>query len=256
MGLKLCCFASGSKGNCCYVSDGKNDILIDLGISATKAERCISAIGGNPENTSVIITHAHTDHTNGVRVFKKKHDGAKLFCQSENANGIYEQTQVEPTVMPREFEVGDMFVKAIAVPHDVPCFGYVIKSGNRSVAVATDLGVVRSGFLNEISGCDLVVLECNHDEQMLKNNRNYSAQLKARIASEHGHLSNRACSEACAFLAEQGVRSFVLAHISQDNNLPDRAIASVVNGLLGVGVSDARVVAALQDKPTGLFEIC
>ncbi len=230
--------------------------MIDMGIAATRAERYLSAIGADPDKISVLVTHSHSDHIGGVRVFCKKHAGAKLYCQKESARAVLSQTGVEPTVIGREFEVDGIRVNAIPVPHDVPCFGYVVRSGNRSVAVVTDLGEVRSGLLGGISECDLVMLESNHDIVRLKNNTAYSPQLKARIASGNGHLSNAACAEACAYLADHGVRNFVLAHLSEDNNDAACAIDAVNAGLFAAGVRDARVVAALQDKPTGLFEIC
>lgn len=256
MSLRLCCFASGSKGNCCYVSDGSTDILIDLGIAATRAEHYLSAIGADPDGVNVLLTHSHSDHIGGVRVFCKKHINAKVFCQNESARAIAVQTGVAPNVIGREFALGGITVNAVPVPHDVPCFGYVIKSGNRSVAVVTDIGTVKSELLGKLRECDLVMLESNHDVTRLKNNATYSPQLKERIASSKGHLSNADCAEACAFLAEHGVRSFVLAHLSQDNNDAACAIDAVNSGLYAAGIRDARVVAAMQDKPTGLFEIC
>ncbi len=254
--LKMCCFASGSKGNCCYVSDGETDILIDLGISASRVDSCLAALGVEPDRLNVLITHAHSDHVNGIKVFGKKHRSARFHCQRECAQSVIMQTGVIPTVDEREFTLGALSVQALPVPHDVPCFGYIVKSGERAVAVVTDVGCTKPDLLDGLCSCDLVMLEANHDLTRLRLNPSYSAQLKRRISSEHGHLSNDACASACAFLAEHGVKNFILAHLSEENNAPELALAAVRAGLCASGITDARIVTASQNKPTGLFEVC
>lgn len=252
----MCCFASGSKGNCCYVSDGDTDILIDLGISAARVDACLNALGVDPDHVHVLITHSHNDHIGGIKVFAKKHSGAKFHCQKESAAAVVYQTGITPTVDERVFSLGAITVEAVPVPHDVPCFGYIIRSAGRAVAVVTDIGVVKPSVLNGLGECDLVMLEANHDVERLKRNPTYSVQLKMRISSDHGHLSNADCAAACAFLAGRGVKNFILAHLSEDNNDPMLAVAAVSDEIAGLGITDARVVAASQHKPTGLFEVC
>ena len=252
----MCCFASGSKGNCCYVSDGETDILIDLGISASRVEACLAAVGVDPDRVSVLITHSHSDHIGGIKVFAKRHPAAKFLCQKESMASVAYQTGITPSVEARVFSVGGITVEAVPVPHDVPCFGYIIRNHERAVAVVTDVGMVSPNVLNSLSGCDLVMLEANHDIERLRRNPTYSAQLKRRISSEYGHLSNADCAGACAFLAEHGVKNFILAHLSEDNNDPTLAVAAVSDEISGLGITDARIVAASQHKPTGLFEVC
>lgn len=254
--LKMCCFASGSKGNCCYVSDGDTDILIDLGISASRVDACLNALGVNPERLNVLVTHSHSDHIGGIKTFAKKHAGAVFHCQKESAAAVEFHTKVKPTVDERNFKIGGITIEAVPVSHDVPCFGYIVKSGERAVAVVTDIGVVKPNLLVELSACSLVMLEANHDVERLKRNPTYSAQLKARIRSEYGHLSNADCAASCAFLAEHGVKNFILAHLSEDNNDPTLAVAAVTDEIAGLGITDARIIAASQYKPTGLFEVC
>lgn len=254
--LKMCCFASGSKGNCCYVSDGDTDILIDLGISASRAEACLNALGVNPDRVHVLVTHSHTDHIGGIKMFAKKHAGAIFHCQKESAAAVVYNTKVQPTVDERTFSIGNITVVAVPVSHDVPCFGYIIKSEDRAVAVVTDIGTVKPNLLMGLSECSLVMLEANHDVERLMRNPVYPPQLKARIRSVYGHLSNADCAQACAFLAGHGVRNFILAHLSEDNNDPALAVSAVSDEIAGLGITDARIVAALQHKPTGLFEVC
>ena len=256
MSLKFCTLASGSKGNCCYVSDGTTDILIDLGISATRVEKCLSVLGADPDKTRVLITHSHSDHVGGLKVFCKKHPTAKIICQQESAAAIARQEGITPLVARREFLVGAIRVSALPVSHDVPCFGYILSDGSKKVAVVTDIGTITAEQLNALSGADIVMLECNHDVEMLRANPRYTQMLKARILSSHGHLSNADCAAACAFLAGNGVKNFILAHLSEENNTPELALNKVVASIADTGVMGVRVIAARQDGMSGLFEIC
>lgn len=252
----MCCLASGSKGNCSYVSDGKTDILIDMGISATRVEKCLEVLGVDPDAVSIFVTHSHSDHINGLKVFCKKHPHATLHCQKESAPAVFYHTGVEPIVDDRDISIGELTIRALPVPHDVPCFGYVVNADRASVAVVTDIGAVSQNTLGALGACNIVMLEANHDPSMLRANRNYSPELKARILSSHGHLSNADCAEACAYLASGGVRNFILAHLSEENNKPRLALTEVITCLEQSGISNARVITASQNCPTGLFEVC
>ncbi len=256
MGLKFCALASGSKGNCCYVSDGTTDILIDMGISATRVEKCLGVLGVNPDTARILITHSHSDHINGLKVFCKNHPTAKVICQQESINAVARAEDITPLVAKRSFLVGGMSVTALPVSHDVPCFGYVITSGNSRIAVVTDIGKVSTEQLNALSSCNIVMLEANHDIDKLNANPRYSAMLKARILSSHGHLSNVDCAAACAYLAGNGVKNFVLAHLSEENNDPELALSTVKSSIIDAGIIDARVTAARQDAMSGLYEVC
>ncbi|MDE5563039.1 MAG: MBL fold metallo-hydrolase [Clostridiales bacterium] len=256
MSLQFCVIASGSKGNCCYVSDGTTDILIDLGISATRAEKCLGVLGVNPDNVRILVTHSHSDHIGGLKIFCKKHGGAKVICQKEVIGAVAQAEDITPLVAPRNFRVGGMYVTALPVSHDVPCFGYVVSDGTHSVAVVTDIGTVSMSQLNALSACGIVMLESNHDVEMLKANPRYSAPLKRRILSDNGHLSNVDCASACAYLAGNGVKRFILAHLSEENNDPELAVKTVMGSIADAGVSDFRVTAAKQDAMSGLYEVC
>lgn len=256
MSLKICCLASGSKGNCCYVSDGTDNILVDLGISALRAEKCLEVLGVDPDSVAVAVTHSHTDHVGGIKSFVKRHPSVNVYCQKECEGLIARAAGVTPVVMPREFCVGKMTVTAIAASHDVPCFGYVITDGVKRVSVMTDVGTVNRAQLDAFCACDIVMIECNHDREMLAANPNYTPVLKARIASCRGHLSNTDCAGACAFLASSGVKNFILAHLSEENNTDEKALAAVRSAVISAGVLDARIIAAKQNEMTGLYEVC
>lgn len=257
MSLKICALASGSKGNCCYVSDGCTDILIDLGISAGRAEKCLNVLGVNADNLSVLVTHCHSDHVGGLKIFCKHHKDVKVYCQKECFSGVAAAGGVDVFAVPeRRFKVGTLDVFALAVSHDVPCFGYIISDGDKKLAVVTDVGVLNAAQLTALSSCGIVMIECNHDVNRLYANPRYSSMLKARIDSKHGHLSNADCAAACTYLASGGVKNFILAHLSEDNNDPELAVGAVGHSMKEAGFDDVRIVAATQNAMTGLFEIC
>lgn len=255
MSLKLCCIASGSKGNCCYISDGTTNILIDLGISAYRAESCLAALGVNPDGARILVTHSHSDHIAGLKVFCKRHAGAKVICQKECATAVAEGG-VAPLVAERELAIGGLCVSALPVSHDVPCFGYVVSDKTRRVAVVTDVGRLDVNLLEALSSCDIVMLEANHDVAKLNANPRYTYVLKQRILSARGHLSNADCASACAYLATNGVKNFILAHLSEENNTPELALGAVRSALFDAGIENARIATAKQDEMSGLYEIC
>ena len=256
MGLRICSLASGSKGNCCYVSDGRTDILIDLGISALRAEKCLSVLGVDADGVNVLVTHSHTDHVGGLKIFCKRHVGARIHCQKESANAVEYYSGVEPCVVERAFRVGTLSVTAVPASHDVPCFGYVISDGSKRVAVMTDVGTLNPEQLALFAACDIVMLEANHDIAKLNANPRYTRVLKARISSRYGHLSNADCAAACVGLAGRGVRNFILAHLSEDNNDPSLAVSEVCACLNSSGYFGVNVTAAAQNAMTGVYEIC
>lgn len=256
MSLKFCALASGSKGNCCFISDGATDILIDLGISATHAEKCLRVLGVDPDKVAVVVTHSHSDHIGGLKIFCKKHPSVRVYCQSESYRAVATAEGITPVRAERRFTVGSLDITALPVSHDVPCFGYIVAGGTNRVAVATDIGRVTGEQLSALSSCDIVMLEANHDPDMLNANPRYTPMLKARIRSDHGHLSNGDCAAACAFLAANGVKNFVLAHLSEENNTPDAALTAVKRSVADSGAQDVRIIAAGQHAMTGLFEIC
>lgn len=256
MSLKICSLASGSKGNCCYVSDGRTDILIDLGISATRVEKCLNILGADAESVSVLVTHSHSDHIGGLKTFCKRHGKVRVLCQKECVSAVERSAGICAERAERRFEMGGLSVSAIPVSHDVPCFGYIISDGEHRVAIVTDVGTLDADQLFALGSCDIVMLEANHDIQKLNANPHYTPMLKARIRSEHGHLSNADCASACAYLASNGVKNFILAHLSEENNDPFVAAREVEKSIGDSGVTGVRVVVAPQDGMTGLFEVC
>ncbi len=227
---------SSSKANSTFIGDIKGGILIDAGASfkrlseaMMRSELSVSSIKG------VFITHGHSDHVSGLKVLTKN-TGVPVFGQRETLEEILRKGLISPNSPVYEMDgaavSADMEVSCFDTPHDtVRSCGYRIKTlDGRICAVCTDLGYVTDTVRDYIIGCDLVLLESNYDEKMLKNG-SYPAPLKERIRSNYGHLSNNDCAKQAAELIRNGTTRIVLGHLSQENNTPYIAETTNVNGL-------------------------
>ncbi|HZJ75536.1 MAG TPA: MBL fold metallo-hydrolase [Clostridia bacterium] len=238
---RFCPLFSSSSGNCVYIGTGENGILIDIGRSNRQTEKALSEIGVDPKKISaVFITHEHSDHIAGLEVFTKKHkvpvySSAGTLMSLKN-NGMFNCGQITQTVDFSGTSVSDMLIVPFKISHDAKePLGFVIHMpDSRKIAVVTDTGVITQDILAAISGCDLLYIESNHDEVMLKAGA-YPYQLKKRILSDRGHLSNDDCDTVLAELIDKGTTRFVLAHLSRENNLPSLAFDGAESALLKVG---------------------
>ncbi len=256
MSLKLCLLASGSKGNCTYITDGKTAVLIDIGLSyrslcaaAAKAKVDLNGV------SAVINTHCHTDHCGGISGFLKKHD-VPVYTHSDGKKPLIQSAHIEEKSVLSfggSFSVGSLTVNPFELPHDAPvCCGFSVESGGKRVSIATDLGRAEDKILDYFYGSQISVIESNHDTQMLIGGR-YPYSLKKRIMSGYGHLSNASCAEAAYKLISRGGGKIVLAHLSEENNLPELAFSTVTEYLKCRGAVEGRdytVSVAFQRKPT------
>ena len=238
--MRIVTFASGSTGNCCLVSDGGVNMLIDAGISARRIVQGLGVLGLAPQDVcGVLITHEHSDHISGLPVLVKR-TGMRIFAPSELG-------EVRKRVKPELSEsidyvphdgglcVGDVRITAFPPPHDASAsFGYRIE-GSEVFAFATDTGHISDELLEGLQGADTVVIEANHDKVMLKNGP-YPPFLKQRVLSKHGHLSNDDCAKLACLLADSGTRQIILGHLSQQNNTPEAAETAVSEALSGRNV--------------------
>ncbi len=241
---KFCPLFSSSTGNSIYIGGGDDSILIDTGITAKQLDEALWRIGVDGDSIhNIFITHEHSDHIKGLKVFTKKHKARVIMT-----GGTYEaltQTDVLDNanecciIGPDGIEIGCMHIKPFAISHDTiePC-GYTVEMANgRKIAVATDLGIMTDTVLNAIMGCDLVMLESNHDVNMLQCG-NYPYMLKRRILGAKGHLSNDACAETLTKLIASGTTRFVLGHLSRENNIPQLAYQTSVSALEMAGAKE------------------
>ena len=238
--MRIVTFASGSTGNCCLVSDGGVNVLIDAGISARRIVQGLGVLGLAPQDVcGVLITHEHSDHISGLPVLVKR-TGMRIFAPSELGEVL---KRVKPELsesidyIPHDggLCVGDVRITAFPTPHDTSAsFGYRIE-GSEVFAFATDTGHISDELLEGLQGADTVVIEANHDKVMLKNGP-YPPFLKQRVLSKHGHLSNDDCAKLACLLADSGTRQIILGHLSQQNNTPEAAETAVSEALSGRNV--------------------
>jgi phosphoribosyl 1,2-cyclic phosphodiesterase len=244
--MKFCLLASGSSGNCTYVSAGETEILIDAGISLSRVSKELKELDVEPSNiTAILITHEHTDHTKDLaRVAHNLdcsvHITERTLARSRNAQKVH--LEISTFKIKSAFEIGNLAISTFPVFHDAvePC-GFIISGpsetdANKTVTLgyATDLGAVTPPVMQAYSECDAIVVESNHDLEMLKSGP-YPWDLKQRIRSPIGHLSNDDAAELINNLVEKGkLKVAALAHISTDNNKYDLALETAKSHLNGL----------------------
>ena len=229
--MRVCIFASGSGGNCLLVSSRGSNILIDAGISMRKIQTGLQQAGLTmQEINGVLITHEHSDHISGLKMLSKHYNmpvyapqklGEKLLELDDN---IEKNLHIIP--VNKEFEVMNLAVEACHTPHDaVESVAYKLM-GEKSFALATDMGHVTEDIKTLLKGVDTALIESNYDENMLRIGP-YPYFLKRRIGSDIGHLSNDNSAELAAFLENSGTNRLVLGHLSRENNTPTKALETV-----------------------------
>ena len=231
MSMYFCPLYSGSSGNCLFVQYGSTRLLIDAGKSGKTVADALTRIGADPGTISgLLITHEHSDHILGAGILARKY-GIPVYATSETWRAMEEKIGKVPTGLQREicaeseFWLGDIGVSPFSIPHDAADpVGYRLYGGRISISTATDLGCFTENVYSHIRGSDMVLLESNHDPDMLKRNPHYNAALKRRILGNLGHLSNEACADALVRLIRGGTRNVLLGHLSGENNTPELAM--------------------------------
>ena len=225
--IRILPIASGSTGNCMLAELEGRRILIDLGVTA---RRLTSALTANrlsfQDIEAVLVTHTYSDHVKGLEACMKKIDAPLYMSGTSKDQLVCRRAEPLPYYRETEFIPG-VKVTAFRTSHDcLGSVGFRIQAGSTVLGYATDLGIITEDIMELLSGADVIVIEANHDEEMLRYGR-YPVFLKKRILSDHGYLSNDACAEAVARLAEKGTKRFFLAHLSQENNRPELALDCV-----------------------------
>lgn len=250
--MKIIVFASGSEGNCTYIEEKGTAILIDAGISRRRIMNCFKQFDIHPDSIEgIFVTHEHYDHTKGLNTLCK-YENYPIFASGGTIerirryipNGDYRTVYFEA-------RVDGLAVKSIPLPHDAAePLGFVVESADSRLFIATDLGFVTERVIKEIDNSSALIFESNHDIDMLKNGP-YPPELKDRILSRWGHLSNEQSAAALDTAKWSGLKKVVLAHLSRENNLPDKAFKSARSVL----PSNVEVMVADRVEITGPFEI-
>lgn len=240
---KVCQLFSGSSGNSILISSKGKNFLVDIGISAKRCENALKLLNVNPADIDgIFITHEHSDHTSGLRVFAGRYNTpvfADDLCIEEmyNKNIINEKVNINP--FEYHMEYCGIEVKSFTQSHDSKaCVGYRFELANdKSVAVCTDTGYITDNAKEICDGVDLIFIESNHEVSMVQAGP-YPYPLKQRILGTRGHLSNFACGEYIKELAQSGTTRFVLSHLSRENNMPHIARQTALAALSEIGFKE------------------
>ncbi len=246
MGLKFCAIASGSTGNCYFVQSKETLLLVDVGISGKRIVEGLEEIGIEPEDLNgILLTHEHTDHIKSVRVMMKKSVHADLYTNIGTWEFVKDKVPEDRQILfetDRRFVLGDIEVYPFAISHDArDPVGFTFCHGGKTVTLLTDTGCVNDHMVEAVQDADLLVLEANHDEEILKF-CSYPYEVKKRILSDRGHLSNETAARfLCDIMKKKEKnRSVLLAHLSKENNTPHIAKLTVENQLDQEGIPRER----------------
>jgi len=234
--MRFSSLGSGSKGNATLIEAAETCLLLDCGFTVKDTEARLERLGKTGHDlNAILVTHEHSDHIKGVGPLARKYKlpvylTAGTFHQGRLGN----LSSVEIINCHQSFAIKDIDVQPVPVPHDArePC-QYVFQYGDKKLGVLTDLGSLTPHVEKHYSGLDALVLECNYDPQMLEEGP-YPYQLKQRIFSDYGHLSNAQAAQLLARIEKEKLQHLVLSHLSQKNNCAELAravIAQMMNGM-------------------------
>lgn len=227
--MKFCSLYSGSSGNCLYMEYKDTKIIIDAGVSGKKIEKSLESIGVSPrELNALLVTHDHIDHTKSLGVLSRRYnipiyanEGTWKIVGAYLGKLMDENIRVFDTQ--REISIGSLNIKPFLVEHDAEePVGFSISSEKNKVSIITDTGTITEEIFSNIKNSDLVLIESNHDVEMLKAGR-YPYYLKRRVMGNKGHLSNSDAANTILQLVNEGLKKVLLAHLSEENNFPELA---------------------------------
>lgn len=246
--MKVAVLASGSKGNSTYIETNNTKVLIDAGMSNLYIEKKLILLGVNPDDINfVFITHTHTDHIAGLKVFIKKHH-PKVFLTLDMYNELKDILN-DYEILESEIILNDLIVDYFKTSHDTDSVGYIFKSNDKEIVYVTDTGYINIKNLKKLNNKDLYIFESNHDIEMLMNNPNYPYQIKQRILGDKGHLSNNQCKEYLNKIIGDKTKYIVLAHLSEQNNNPSLALNNLND------IENIKIMVATQNESTELIEV-
>jgi phosphoribosyl 1,2-cyclic phosphodiesterase len=237
--LKVCVLSSGSKGNSIYISNGLTSILVDAGLSGKEIERRMLTRKLDPKSlTGIVVSHEHSDHAKGVGIISRRFK-LPVYISPKTAQAaslqIGKPHQTIHFECGRSFKIQELEIRPFSTSHDAEdSAGFTICYKDQKIGLATDLGVATGMVKEHLSGCNLLILEANHDSDMLINGP-YPWHLKQRIKSRNGHLSNEDSCNLLGKVLHKDLAWVILAHLSEQNNHPEKALRTVSQALENKG---------------------
>ena len=263
--LNFCSLYSGSSGNSLFVETENTKILIDAGMSCKKIEEALHSIEVDPSSiNAILVTHEHSDHVKGISTLSKKFN-IPVFATKETFDAMPSQTEklCEKNIkffQPLEkFYIEDLEILPFSIPHDAanPCGFNIIKDKSHQISIATDIGHMTKSIVNHLEGSEFILLESNYDTEVLKC-CSYPFNLKSRIASDTGHLSNTIAGKTISYLSKNGnLKTAMLGHLSKESNFPELAYQTVVDELISncIGDNSINLSVANRDCPSKLITL-
>ena len=252
--MKICVLASGSKGNSSYIETNQTKSLVDIGMSAGYIAKSLKNIGVNPSDIQrIFITHTHTDHIAGLKVFLKKyHPTVYLTEKMEKELGfdIDDKVYIDEGV-----SIADLDVGVVKMSHDAAdSNGYIFSSLNKSIVYITDTGYIHVKNFDKLKNKSVYVFESNHDIRMLKDGK-YPYYLQQRILSDKGHLSNKDSAYYLSEFIGDNTEKIILIHLSEENNKPEVALKTLLDTLEKKNIRIPDIEIAMQKESTELIEL-
>ena len=264
MSLKFCSFASGSSGNCYLVKSDETAILIDAGISGA---RILSGLDDTEtlrdDVNAILVTHEHIDHVKSLPVMTKRIPDLRVYANEATWEQIERPVPEDRRrffTTGEEFQIGDLTIRPFPVPHDAAePVGFSIFADGRQISICTDAGFISDEMYEEILEADLLLLEANHEKEMLLFGR-YPYPLKQRILGDEGHLSNLTCGEGLCRIVNENPkkRQVLLGHLSHENNTPEVAMQAIINTLEEESIftgDDLKIEVVLRDSRSRVYEL-
>ena len=264
MNIKFCSLSSGSSGNCQYIETNKTRILIDSGFSGKKIESLLKSIDVEPRSIdAILVTHEHIDHVRGVGILSRRY-GIPVYANENTWKAMtptIKEVKTENSKLfdsNKIFQLNDLDILPFTISHDsIEPVGYIIFYKNKKISIITDTGWVNDNTKNLLKDSDLYFLESNHDVRMLRGGM-YPWNLKKRIMSRKGHLSNDDAGMILGDLLSGFGETVLLAHLSQDNNRPDIAYNTVRNIITSRGLDadkDINLGMTFRDRTTCIYTL-
>lgn len=260
--LNLYPLFSGSSGNMYLVESNNTNVLVDIGISYKRANIALNEIGKSFEDIdALVITHEHSDHIQGLSTLLKK-QSIPIYTSKGTSSAIKEKLklndiQINEITADEKFNIKDISITPFEISHDAAMpLGYTISSDDKTLTIATDLGYVSENIYSHLKEANLSVIESNYDNTLLMYGP-YNYNLKQRIKSNLGHLSNTDTASVITNLAKDGKRSFILGHLSQNNNNPDIAYSIITDTLKenGFNLDEFNINIATRDFSSEVYSL-
>ena len=251
--MKIQTIASGSKGNCAIIICENTKIIIDMGITFITLKRSLEENSLSFKDFSgILITHNHSDHINGLKTLMNK-TNLNAYITKEMYESINDYIPKDRCIfVDDQFTINDLNIELIHTSHDAPVSnGFIITNDDKSIVYITDTGYINRKILNKIINKDLYLIESNHDEIMLMDGP-YPRFLKERVISDRGHLSNKTTAKYLTKLIGDKTKYVILAHLSETNNTPDKALEEMQKESIDKKVE---IVIATQYEPSKIIEV-